>query len=121
MHLTIESKLIPIYASKILEQAVVYAHSSYFYFGGVGAESVIARLDGSTYKWNNVGKLNEGRRGHNAVYLSGNFLVVGGHGTKQTEKCKYKNNQMLCQSQSPSLAHYSITPELMAVYDDYCD
>ena len=91
---------------------------------GVGyyiALSTIARLDGSSYKWSKVGQLNEGRRGHNAIHLNGHFLVVGGEGTKNTEKCKYKNDQMVCYSQSPSLANYAYTPELMIVADDYCD
>ena len=113
--------LIPNNANSINEQAVVYAYSSYFYFGGDGAESIIARLDGSSYKWSQIGQLNEGREGHNAIYLNDHFLVVGGWGTKRTEKCEYKNNEMICNSQSPSLYNYVYTPELMIVYDDYCN
>ena len=106
---------------KISHQAVVYAHSSYFYFGGVYSGSIIARLDGSSYKWNYVGRLNEGRNGHNAIHLNDIFLVVGGDGTKKTEKCEYKNGQMVCHSQSPSLTNYKYTPELMTVSNDFCD
>ena len=113
--------MIPINASYIYNQAVVYAYSSYFYFGGRYSESIIARLDGSSYKWNKVGQLNEGRWGHNAIHLNGHFLIVGGSGTKKTEKCVFKNNQMVCHSQSPSLFNYVGTPELMIVYNDYCD
>ena len=113
--------MIPINAVSIYDQAVVYAYSSYFYFGGSGAESIIARLDGSSYKWSKVGQLNEGRWAHNAIHLNDIFLVVGGDGTKNTEKCEYKNNQMVCHSQTPSLTSYAYTPELMTVFDDYCD
>ena len=102
----------------------MYAYSSYFYFGGLNKASevsTIARLDGSSYKWSKVGQLNEGRWGHNAIHLNGHFLVVGGWGTYKTEKCEYKNDQMVCQSQSPSLTEYAYTPELMTVADDFCD
>ena len=115
--------MIPINASKLLHQAVVYAYSSYFYFGGYDGSdlSIIARLDGSSYMWSKVGQLNEGRLGHNAIHLNGFFVVVGGYGTKNTEKCEYKNDQMVCHSQSPSLNNYGWKPELMIVSLDYCD
>ena len=137
--------MIPINASSLYHQAVVYAHSSYFYFGGDGAESIIARLDGSSYKWNKVGQLKQGRYGHNAIHLNRNyFLVVGGWGLcptvpdhvhggvhdyrcgkhdfiRKTEKCKYKNNKMVCHLKYPRLKDYKVTPELMTVPDDYCD
>ena len=128
LHTTFKFLLIPINASSFWNQAVVYVYSSYFYFGGhelyngqYSDLSTIARLDGSSYKWNKVGQLNEGSRGHNAIHLNGHFLVVGGYGTKKTEKCEYKNNQMVCQSQSPILTDYRYTPELMIVADDFCD
>ena len=113
----------PINASHLYHQAVVYAFSSYFYFGGYDGSdlSIIARLDGSLYQWSKVGQLNEVRRGHNIIHLNGFFLVVGGAGTKKTEKCEYKYDQMVCQSQSPSLTNYAYFPELMIVADDFCD
>ena len=115
--------LIPINARRIWHQAVVYAYSSYFYFGGYGGRelSIIARLDGSSYMWSKVGQLNEGRYGHNAIDLNGFFVVVGGFGTKKTEKCEYKNYKMVCHSQSPRLINYHEYPELMTVADDFCD
>ena len=117
--------LIPINAGSIWLHAVVYVHSSYFYFGGDDGSkkvSTIARLDGSSYKWSKVGQLNQGRNAHNAIHLNGFFVVVGYGGfTYKTEKCEYKNNQMVCQSQSPSLTNYAYTPELMIVADDFCD
>ena len=67
--LTIKFLLIPNNANSISSQAVVYAYSSYFYFGGSGAESTIARLNGSSYKWSKIGRLNEGRYGHNAIFF----------------------------------------------------
>ena len=126
--------MIHINASYIYDQAVVYAHSSYFYFGGDGRPivndkpatrsvelSIIARLDGSSYKWSKVGELNEARESHNAIQLNGQFLVAGGRDTYKTERCTYNNNKMVCHSQSPSLEWYVSTPEFMTVSDDYCD
>ena len=113
--------MIPNNASYIYRQAVVYAYSSYFYFGGIYSGSIIARLDDSSYKWSKFGQLNEGRWGHNAIHLNDIFLVVGGEGTKKTEKCEYKYDQMFCHSQTPRLTNYAYTPELMIVADDFCD
>ena len=113
--------LIPFNANDISDQAVVYAHSSYFYFGGFPSKSIIARLDGESFEWTKVGQLKEGRNGHNAIHLNGHFIVVGGYGTRKTEKCVYKNNQMICNTQSPSLNMYFYTPELMIVLDNYCN
>ena len=116
--------MIPINASSFWNPAVVYAYSSYFYFGGYDGSSdlsTIARLDGSSYKWSQIGRLNEGRGGHNVIYLNNHFLIVGGWGTKNTENCEYKNGRMVCQSQFPSLTKYQTTPELMMVTDDFCD
>ena len=97
---------------------VVYAHLSFFYF----CNQIIARLDGKSYRWSQVGKLNQGRIGNNAFYLSGHFLVVGGRISALTEKCTYKNDKMDCHSQYPKLSSmYSQTPELITVSDDYCD
>jgi len=113
------------YASSFFNQAVVYVHSSYFFFGGWGHggndRSTIARLDGSSYQWSKVGQLNQGRNGHKAIHLNDIFLVAGGWGTKKTEKCKYKNDQMVCELQSPSLTNHAWYPELMAMTDDFCD
>ena len=132
LHTTVKFLLIPINASKLFHQAVVYVYSSYFYFGGSDGisltfktvNSIIARLDGSSYKWSKIGRLNQERYGHNAIHLNGYFVVVGGraiNGIKNTEKCEFKNNQMVCQSQSPSLTEYAFTPELMIVADGFCD
>ena len=84
--------MIPNNADYIFNQAVVYAYSSYFYFGGYhkGDHSIIARLDGSSYKWSQIGQLNEGKTGHNAIYINDHFLVVGGYGTKKTENVNKK-------------------------------
>ena len=116
---------IPFNANDISDLAVVYAHSSYFYFGGYSDAyynlSIIARLDGESFEWTKVGQLKEGRYGHNAIHLNGYFIVVGGYGSRKTEKCVYNNNQMICNSQSPSLTYYAYTPELMVVHDDYCN
>ena len=120
---TVKVSLIPINAksNSFQNYAAVYANTSYFYFGGYYSQSIIARLDGSSYKWHRVGNLIQGRRGHNVVHLNGVFLVVGGKETKNTERCVYENNQMKCKSQSPSLKMYCYNPELMTVSDDYCN
>ena len=125
MLLILKRKLIPFNAcgtcTSFCDPApVVYAQLSYFYF----CYQIIARLDGESYKWSRVGELNRGRFGHNVFYLNGRFLVVGStyiFGAK-SEKCIYKNNEMVCYSQYPKLlGKYSYTPELMTVTDDYCD
>ena len=45
----------------IFNQAVVYAYSSYFYFGGGSTTNhnlpIIARLDGKSFTWSHVGGL----------------------------------------------------------------
>ena len=110
--------MIPANANHITETAVVYAYSSFFYFGPY---LTIARLDGTSYQWSYVDNLNEERSCHNVILLNGHFLVVGGRFTKKTEKCTYKNDQMVCHSQSPTLSAYHSTPELLAVSDDYCN
>ena len=89
----------------------------------IRAASMIARLDGASYEWFLVGLLNQGRLRHNVIYLNGHFLVVGG-GTDsfplKTEKCVYRDNKVICDSQAPLLFMYSENPELMIVPHDYC-
>ena len=69
-----------------------------------------------------MGELNQGRRGHNAIVVQGEILVVGGKyetGVK-TERCIEADGQIRCNSQEPELENYEFYPELFAVPDNYC-
>ena len=67
-----------------------------------------------------VGNLMTGRNGH-AVALDGNeFLVVGGGGEMNTERCYFKFDQLICLEQTPKLKSFYLYPELFMVEEDYC-
>ena len=70
-----------------------------------------------------MGELNQGRRGHNAIVVQGEILVVGGYrngGSLKTERCVETDDQMRCSAQEPELTNYQYYPELFAVTDNYC-
>ena len=82
---------------------------------------MIARLDGVTYSWTQVGELIQGRHGHNAIVVQGEILVVGGYsGSIKTERCIEIDGQMQCGAQEPELEYYTYYPELFAVPDNFC-
>ena len=53
--------------------------------------------------------------------FQGEFLVMGGAGVYETERCNYVKGEMICTQQEPLLDYYSYYPELLAVPDDYCN
>jgi len=118
------------YADDFSRCGVVYAHGSYFVFGGTPSEivgQVVARLDGATWTWTDVGRLNNLRYWHSAIYLDTGreeaFLIVGGSGENATEKCSYDEvaDSVTCVEQTgPVLTDYRTWPELFAVPSDYC-
>ena len=82
---------------------------------------MIATLDVCTKSWARVGSLNEGRMGHAVVVRSDDFVIVGGYGTRQTERCALQNEmQMLCVSVEPELNSYADYPEAMLVEKNFC-
>ena len=114
-------------ANEISSFAVVFFDSGFYYFGGYTKFpnaynfGVIARLDSNSFQWSKIGQLNKGRSGHNAILIGDEFLIVGGYGTRDTEKCKYNDGEMVCSAQSPTLDDYGFFPELFAVPDDFCE
>ena len=109
--------------SLFIVEHVDFLQADFFGGGSKGDLTVliITRLDGESFEWTKIEQLNDGRRAHNTIYLNGYFIVVGGRGIYETEKCMYNNNQMTCYSQSPSLHDYAYAPQLMLVPDDYCN
>ena len=70
-----------------------------------------------------MGRLNQGRNGHAAIEVQGQFLVVGGggdYGSTVTEKCVFNNKRVRCNAQLPYLHAYETYPELFAVPNDFC-
>ena len=94
-------------------------------FGGYTSnnpyDNLIARLDGVTFSWTQVGELTQGRRGHGAIVVQEEILVVGGYpGSLKTERCNEIESQMRCNAQEPELNGYYYYPELFAVPDNFC-
>ena len=82
---------------------------------------MIATLDVSTKSWTRVGSMNQGRYGHAVVVRSNDFVIVGGYGTRQTERCTLQNErQMLCVSVEPKLTDFAWYPETMLVDENFC-
>ena len=78
-------------------------------------------LDVSTKTWTQVGSLNQGRYGHAVVVRSNDFVIVGGYGARQTERCALQNEmQMLCVSVEPELEDFYRYPEAMLVDENFC-
>ena len=98
----------------------VYKNGAFFFFGGYNAASVIAMLDVSTKTWNQVGTLNQGRNGHAVVVRRTEFIVLGGYGTKDTERCVYDDGKMNCEVVQPILTDFSYYPETMLVNENFC-
>ena len=94
-------------------------------FGGYTSnnyyDNLIARLDGVTFSWSQMGEMIQGRYGHNAIVVQGEILVVGGQsGSLKTERCNEIEGQMRCNAQEPELNKYYYYPELFAVPDNFC-
>ena len=77
-------------------------------------------MDATTKTWSKMGDLNSGRHAHNVNFDGAHFLVVGGYGTRKTERCTMANGQMTCIEQNPELTNYSYYPELYLVPIDFC-
>ena len=74
----------------------------------------------TTRTWTKAGNLVTGRRAHNVIYDGTYLLVIGGEGTKMSEKCSIENEQVSCTSQTPQLKDYEFYPELHLVLVGYC-
>ena len=117
------------FADEFSRCGVVYAHGSFFVFGGKPVElvgQVVARLDATTWEWKDVGRMISDRYWHGAIHLEASeaFLIIGGSGgPHNTEKCTYDEaaDLVTCVEQTgPALTDYRTWPELFAVPSDYC-
>ena len=54
----------------------VYIRGSYVFFGGYFTD-IIAKLDGKSFKWSKIGKLNDIRKHHGAIMIGDTVFVVG--------------------------------------------
>ena len=70
----------------------------------------IGRLSRITKKWTVVGELQNAREAHSVVFYENHFLVTGGYVSGgvslPAERCILANDQVTCQSQTPSLYFY---------------
>ena len=74
-----------------------------------GYTNKIGRLSQITKKWAILGELQNARMEHSAVFYNNHFLVTGGYAdgvSLSTERCILANDQVTCQSQTPSLYNY---------------
>ena len=58
--------------------SAVYLKGSYVFFGGYGTD-IIAKLDGKSFKWSKIGKLNTQRKHHGAIMIGDTVFIVGDH------------------------------------------
>ena len=103
---------------------IVFIDGAFYVIGGYTDvrydDTTIGRLDAKTMIWSKSGNLVNGRRGHNAIYDGSSLIVVGGTGTRKTEKCTISNDQVSCTAQNPNLTYYHYYPELFLVPFDFC-
>ena len=85
--------------------------SSFYVFGGYGYGSAyrgdtIAGFYTNTKQWKKLGYLNKSREGHGIILHQGQFIVVGGHGLQETERCILKGDSIQsfqCTTVGPEL------------------
>ena len=109
-------------AAYISDFAMLYYDNSFIIFGNHdrSARTVIARFDLQTTSWSKLGDLKLGRAHHSAIFDGEVFLIVGGSGDHDTEKCSLSGSTMTCSQQSPKLNFYYFTPALVMVPEDFC-
>ena len=64
--------------------------NGFILFGGYADgeySKTIARLDLATTSWSKLGELQTGRRGHGVLFDGEVYMVIGGEGNLNTEKC----------------------------------
>ena len=117
----------------------IFYQNGYIYFGGRQTNyikskfskgksrtvseyiDVIARLDGETFKWSLLGKLNTKRSDHGIIQVRNDFLVVGGAGKLMTERCTFISTKtMSCKNQKPELTDFKNRPSLFIVDIKFC-
>ena len=101
----------------------MFYKTNFLFFGGhigISRTSNIYQLNSKQFNWKLVGKLNHARHGHSVVILDDHFLVVGGNGYFETERCKYSSEKIDCVKQEPKINMWKFYPALMVVDDNYC-
>ena len=98
--------------------------NKFLFFGGYsheqGRSNDIYQLSSPKFYWKKLGKLNEARHGHSVAIVDDQFLVVGGNGNFDTERCKYATDKVECVKQEPKINMWKFYPALMPVSDNYC-
>ena len=61
----------------------LYFNGVFLFFGGLDIET-IAELNGQSYQWRKVGKINTVRRNHGVIRIGNAVFVVGGDGYSLT-------------------------------------
>ena len=82
--------------------------------------TTIARLDENNTAWSKLGDMKSAREGHSVIYDGQVFLIIGGKGSKSTEKCSILESSIDCTDQSPVLQNYEPNPALFLVPDEFC-
>ena len=107
-------------SSYIYYAAIIYVDGAFYVFGGTPSIRAIGKLDATTTIWSKTGYMKTSRYAHNVIFDGRHFLVIGGYGTKKTERCTIKQDEMTCVEQAPELTYYARYPELFLVPDNYC-
>ena len=98
---------------------MIFYGTDFLFFGGLSSKNIY-KLDSLSFYWGQIGTLNKARHAHSVAIVDGLFLVVGGAGVFETERCKYSNDKIVCVKQEPTLSKLSFYPALMLVDDNFC-
>ena len=120
----LNTKIKPKTATNTAYNAPIIFVDAFYVFGGYdnggqGKLNAIGRLDNNN-RWSQAGNLASARYGHGVVFIDGYFLVVGGYGNYQTERCSLQEGAVSCTRQAPSLNNYFEYPELFMVSESFC-
>ena len=88
-----------------------------------GYTNKIGRLSRITKKWTIIGELQNAREDLSVVFYENHFLVTGGYAgldvSLPTERCILADDQVTCQTQTPSLYNFW-SLETLIVSFDFC-
>ena len=87
----------------------LYHQGKFLIFGGEGSSGPSNRIDSFdplTNTWNSLGQLKSKRSYTSVIEKNNEFLIVGAlsiEGDKQSEKCIFKDDKLICEYQSPTM------------------
>ena len=87
----------------------LYHQGKFLIFGGWGSSEVSNRIDSfdpSANTWTSIGQLRSKRSYTSVIEKNNEFLIVGAlyiEGDKQSEKCIFKDDKLICEYQSPTM------------------